>query len=223
MVGAPTWGWLSRRVEAEVLNQAINYVGKVLEVAKAAHELFRKFKEGDYGGVKEFSTKVHELEEGADKVKREVLRRLSEGYIHPVSREELVRLVLILDDVAAYIKAAARRASLVNPKGISETIREYAEAMSAKVLESVEAIRECVEALGRNPKEALEIANKVETLEEEVDELRIKALTEVLKFCDTSKPSLCIVSKEVIDSIENAEDKCEEVADVLRSIAIMRT
>ncbi|MEM4601170.1 MAG: DUF47 family protein, partial [Sulfolobales archaeon] len=66
-----------------------------------------------------------------------------------------------------------------------------------------------------------ELANKVESLEEEVDDIRHEVFREVLKFCDSSRSSKCMLTKEIMDSIENAADRCEDVADVLRSIALL--
>ncbi len=74
--------------------------------------------------------------------------------------------------------------------------------------------------LAKDPRRALEVANSVERIEEEVDEIRMKALEKVLEWCDRAKVSSCIICKEVVDSLENASDKCEDVADVIRGIAL---
>ena len=67
----------------------------------------------------------------------------------------------------------------------------------------------------------MKIADKIEALEEEVDEIRVMGLAKVLEWCDKTGPSACIIAKEAVDSIENAEDRCEDVADVIRSIALL--
>ncbi len=45
--------------------------------------------------------------------------------------------------------------------------------------------------------------------------------TSSTRNCEESKISQCLMLKEVMDSIENSADKCEDVADVLRSIALL--
>ncbi len=61
----------------------------------------------------------------------------------------------------------------------------------------------------------------MESIEEKVDDLHIDALVEVLDYCNVTKPSNCILVRETITTIENAADRCEDAADVLRSIALL--
>ena len=222
-MGAPTWAWLSRRVEAKVIGRALEHASKVIEVAEASYKLFQEFKEGSADKVKENYSTVHKLEKEADDIKRSILKELSRGFIHPIDREELVRLVLINDDIAAYLKAASRRACLVEPGGITAVIRDLIMEMVGRVVESTKLLKKAIEALVDSPESALELADSVERLEEEVDEIRMEALAEVLKLCDVAKPSACIIAKEIVDSVENSEDRCEDSADVIRSIVVLRT
>jgi len=48
-----------------------------------------------------------------------------------------------------------------------------------------------------------------------------EVLREIPSICSEVKISICPVLREVIDSIENAADKCEDVADILRSIVLL--
>jgi len=48
-----------------------------------------------------------------------------------------------------------------------------------------------------------------------------EALREILSTCNEVKTSTCLILKGIIDSIENAADKCEDVADILRSIVLL--
>ncbi|MEM4567952.1 MAG: DUF47 family protein, partial [Sulfolobales archaeon] len=98
----------------------------------------------------------------------------------------------------------------------------YAIVMCEKVLQAIQLLKEAVMVLHSEPNKALSIANDIERIEEEVDEIRLKALSKVLKFCDQSEMSTCIVSKEIIDSLENSADRCEDSADVVRVIAVLR-
>ncbi len=222
-MGAPTWAWISRRVEAKVIGRALEHASKIIEVAEVSYKLFQEFKEGSADKVKKTYGVVHQLEKEADDIKRSILKELSRGFIHPIDREELVRLVLINDDIAAYLKAATRRASLVEPNEITAVIRNLITKMVERVVESTKLLKKAIEALVNNPENALELADSVERLEEEVDEIRMEALAEVLKFCDEARPSACIIAKEIVDSVENSEDRCEDSADVIRSIVVLRT
>ncbi len=222
-MGATTWSWIARTVETAVINKALEHISKVIEVSECAHKLFLKFKEGSREGVLNSYECVYKSERKADDIKRVIIRELSEGFIHPIDREELIRLVLTVDDIAAYVKAACRRACLVDPKDVDPIIRDYMIEMITRIVKSVKLLKEAIEVLRKEPKKALELADNVERLEEEVDEIRIKALAEVLKLCDKSRPSVCLMAKDIVDSLENSEDRCEDSADVIRSIAVLRS
>jgi len=54
---------------------------------------------------------VFESERKADDIKRRIIRELSEEFVHPIDREELIRLILATDDIATFAKEASRMAS----------------------------------------------------------------------------------------------------------------
>lgn len=222
-MGAPTWSWISRRVEKEILDKAINHMSKISDVAEATKELLEALNKGSKEAVMEAFGKVNVLEREADDIKREAFKELSEGFIHPVDREELIRLILTGDDIAAYAKAASRRATMADPEALDPEVKELALVMITKIIEATELLKEAITLMSREPKKALELADKIERIEEEVDEVRAEALAKVFRFCDRANPSACLISKEIIDALENSSDKCEDVADVVRSIAIMHT
>jgi len=221
-VNASTWSWLSRRIEFEVIKKALEHLDKIMVVAELSYEVFRAFKNNLKDEVKSIYEKVYEAEKEADEIKRSIIRELGKGFIHPIDREELIRLILTNDDIATYLKAATRRAILADPNDIDPKVKDYVISMVERVVKSVKYLREAIASITKDPRKSLELADSVERLEEEVDDLRIKALAYVLRFCDESKPSACIVAKEIVDSVENSEDKCEDAADVVRSIVVLR-
>lgn len=217
-----TWHWVSSRIGREALQTVVTHLSFISEVSKSSLEFFKCFKDSDLECVQKRFTDIFNYEREADNVKRRILEELSKGFIHPIDRDEIVRLVLAADDIAAYIKAATRRATLVDPKLVDYEIKFFSLVMCEKVYQAIELLKEAVRVLHSEPNKALSIANDVERIEEEVDEIRLKALNKVLKFCDQSEVSTCIVAKEIVDSLENSADRCEDSADVIRVIAVLR-
>ncbi|MFN3268562.1 MAG: DUF47 domain-containing protein [Zestosphaera sp.] len=164
---------------------------------------------------------VFKYEKEADDVKRKILTELSREIFHPIDREELVRLVLTSDDVAAYAKGWGRRLSLIDPTNLPENTLTKLRKMAENVHKSTLLMKNAAEKLLINPKEVLNISNEIERLEEETDDIIHEVFKEILNYCEESKISQCLMLKEVMDSIENSADKCEDVADVLRSIALL--
>ena len=69
-------------------------------------------------------------------------------------------------------------------------------------------------------KEAINLANEVELLEEDIDELYIEARRCLAhsEFPGFTTGSLILLN-EVLDSIETVVDWCENTADIVRAIA----
>ena len=221
-MGAPTWSWISRRVEKEVLRRALEHIEKISQVAAETVKVMEALKASQPPQVLEAFQRVDKLEGEADEIKRNIIKEMSEGFIHPIDREELMRLILVADDIAAYLKAASRRATMIDPDKLDAAIKEYAVKMSEEVAKATSLLENAIEGLVSNPRNSLKLADNVERIEEQVDDLRDDALREVMKFCDKATVSACIIGKEIIDSLENSSDRCEDVADVVRSIAVMR-
>ncbi|MCD6114100.1 MAG: DUF47 family protein [Thermoprotei archaeon] len=218
---ASTWAWIGRRRQREIIALCLSHINKIIEESQHLKKLLENcFKRNREEAKKEFE-KIFNLEREADDIKRNIFMELSKGIFHPIDREDLIRLVLTADDVAAYVKSASRKLMLPSSSKIPEEILKILYEMASKVYESTLLIRDAIMEIYENPKEALEIADKIEALEEEVDEIRVTGLAKILEWCDKTEPSACIIAKETIDSIENAEDRCEDVADVIRSIALL--
>ncbi len=215
------WSWIAKRKEREVISICIKHVDKVIEVAKYAKDLMNAYANGMIDKVKELYREVFDREKEADDIKRSIIAELSKGIFHPIDREDLVRLTLTIDDVAAYLKAASRRLMLLIPTRVSKEISNLLILMASKVYEATMLIKDAIIELVEDPRKSLKLADDIERIEEEVDDIRMKALEEVLKWCEEVKVSSCIICKEVVDSLENAADKCEDVADVIRAIALL--
>ncbi len=218
---ASTWSWLSRRRQTEIIQKYSTHITKVIEVVEHAYNMIRAYSEGKLDDAKKEYEGAFNAEREADEIKRKIIEELSTEVFHPIDREELIRLILTTDDIAAYAKAASRRLLLVLDSRLDKEIVEKLLEMASKLYEATGLLKEAANQLLHNPRDALRTADKIERLEEEIDDIRMEALDKVLSFCDRTKPSLCLISKELVDSLENASDRCEDTADVIRSIALL--
>jgi predicted phosphate transport protein (TIGR00153 family) len=218
-----TWTWISRVRERETLKLYLEHAKLVLGVLEHAHRALVAYSSNDKQALEAEWSEVFRLEREADSVKRRILADLATGVFHAVDREELTRLILVSDDLASRAKAWTRRLELATYNSIPRTLLELLVKMASRVVEAYKLIIEATSRLvAGDSKSVLEICDKVELYEEEVDDLRISALREVYKYCDLAKTSMCLLAKEIVDLVEEAADKCEDVADVLRNIALLR-
>ena len=82
--------------------------------------------------------------------------------------------------------------------------------------------RTTFEALSEGSEVAIKKANEVEMLEESIDEFRLGLIKLVLTYGDnTQKISAWLMLLNAIENMEEVADHSEDVADVIRSIAIL--
>jgi len=215
------WAWIGRRKQRAIIAMSMEHIDKIIETIDSLKEMLEHYDRGEYEKAMVSYENVFKKERKADDIKRKIIAELSKGVFHPIDREDLIRLTLTLDDIAAYVKAAGRRLVITEPMNIPKNIFNVMKTMTSKVKDATVLIKNAVMELYENPRKALDIANDIERIEEEVDDIRIMGLEETLKWCQTVDIVSCMTVKETIDSLENAADKCEDVADVIRSIALL--
>jgi predicted phosphate transport protein (TIGR00153 family) len=221
---ASTWSWISKRKEESLLSHELEHLAHVKSTVENTLTLIEALKKGDVSEVEKAYWKVKEAERAADKVKDDIIQRLSQGMIHPIDREELLRLALTVDDIAAYALSAARRLLILAKTGLKvpDDILEGLKSVGLKALESVNLLGEAVELVKRNPHRTIEIARSVERLEEEADDIRSNIEEKVIEWCNEHKlPGACILLYNALTALESSTDKCEDTGDLLRSIAIL--
>ncbi|MCS7139735.1 MAG: DUF47 family protein [Candidatus Nezhaarchaeota archaeon] len=216
------WIWASKKVEKGFLVKCVEHSDKVLSVINGLVSVIQAVKERNIYRARSCFNDVFEAERDADKTKRNIIRDLSRATLMPIDREYIMRLILRLDDVAAYTKAAARRLVIAMNVGIEleEAYLSGLFEMTSRLHKAVELIKQAFKELGESTERALSTADKIECLEEEVDELRTSLLEFVLSKCDEKGPKWCVVAKEIVDEIEESIDRCEDVADMIRYIGV---
>ncbi len=214
--------WLSRKIEKEILSEcklhADAVVATVAEMRKAVHS----FCEGNLENTKRDFKLVFDQERGADDLKREILDKLSRGPFHPITREEVIRVVLTADDVAANAKSAARKISVSSATGLPDRIKEGLKGLADMDVRIAERMRDAFVKLLDDPEAAINVTHEVERMEEEIDEYRVALIENILEYGDEVKSiAAWLMLKEAVENMENIADRSEDVADVIRSIAIL--
>lgn len=124
-----------------------------------------------------------------------------------------------MDDIAANIKAASRKLLYLDPVEIPESVKKGLIEMGDAVLDIVLKLKDALNALIQGSKETLKRADLVERKEEEIDEFRSELIMSILKWGDEAgKISSLLMLKEAVENLENASDRAEDVADVIRGI-----
>ncbi len=224
MVGSRTpIEWLGRSRRMEALKLCRKHIKEILKTTKSMREVFSLLKEGaDKEEIEKSVKKVKESEKRADEVKSKILDDLSEKDIHPINREEIIRLVMTSDDIGDNANAASSKITFTNLDEIEDELIDAIFELVKKDVEIVESLMEAYNILLKDPDEAADKTQKVERLEEEIDHYRAyKLLPKLIKWGnETTAIGDFSVLREVEDNLENLADGAENVADVIRTIAI---
>ncbi len=215
------WSWLSRRRQREVIEHCLRHLDAVLKVVREADNAIAAYLRGDRGSAEKAYQSLFQAEREADKVKRMIFDELAKGFIHPIDREELIRLILAVDDVADYTKSGIRRLLYLDPAQAPKDILEKLKTITSKLVEAVMLAIDAVKSLVEDRERALQLTHRIEALEEEVDEIRTETEGNILNRCDKLGLATCILALQVLESLETATDKVEDLGDVIRSIALL--
>ncbi len=156
---------------------------------------------------------IKEIEHKCDFLTHEIIQRLNRTFVTPIDREDIHALARSLDDVMDAIDAAAAVIRLYRLSSVRFGARELARVVSASTVE----IRKAIAALSEGKSLATH-AVEINRLENEADRLHQQAVVRL--FDEEANPIAVIKWKEALDFLEQATDRCEDVANVIEGVAV---
>lgn len=181
---------------------------RLVRAAKLQQQLF-----SDPTRMVEHVGAIKAVEHEADVLTHTVITRLNRSFITPFDREDIHELASRLDDVVDLIDGTARRAVMFR----ITTVREPARLLADVIVRAADSLEKAVVAI-KKPKTVIERGQEVKTLEEEGDAIYHEAVGKL--FDGGEDPIEVMRWKELYDTMERTLDQCEDVANVLESIAL---
>jgi predicted phosphate transport protein (TIGR00153 family) len=187
---------------------------QVVQGAIHLEELLKNFDD-----VQVKTKKIKAIEHEGDVITHDTIENLNRTFITPLDREDIHDLITAIDDVLDYIEACAERLYLFK----IEKTTEEAVLICGVLVKAVKELEQGVSNL-RRLKEADSILRhcaEIDRLENEGDYLNRAAVAKL--FEPDNNPLEVIKWKEIYETMENAIDRCEDVANVLEGIALKNT
>lgn len=213
---------IENSVYRKSLDLLTDHTRRVQDSVRVLINAFDPFLAGDVPELKSDCEKISVLENEADKIKREVLEQLTKAAPGLLYREDLLRLVFKVDEVAESAVSISRlmlrlaTAGWIPEHGLAEGLR----VMSTEVLVTFESLRDAIMALVMNPPRVVELVMRVHDGESKVDniyhDLDFKALTEVRQV------ERLLIYRDLLALIEHATDTIKDASDDLRVLALHR-
>jgi uncharacterized protein Yka (UPF0111/DUF47 family) len=156
---------------------------------------------------------IKDVEHICDGRTRAIIDRLNRTFVTPLDREDIHALAISLDDVMDAIDAAAAVTRLYKIKQVRPGARRLTEIIS----DSTDRLAEALAVLEKG-EHVRELAARVDQLEREADRVHQDAI--VALFDDERDPIVVIKWKEILDFLEAATDRCEDVANLLEGVVV---
>jgi hypothetical protein len=166
--------------------------------------------------VRALAVRIKEIEHEADVITHTCVERLHTTFITPLDRDDIHRLITRMDDVMDYIESASERIALYELCEMTPEVRELADVL----VRATEAVARAITGL-RDLKRAhavLDHCIEVNRLENEGDAILRNAVAAL--FRGASDPLLVMKWKEVYEALEDATDRCEDVANTIEGVVL---
>ena len=167
------------------------------------------------GGRKFDRIKMFEKE--ADEIRRDIMGQLAKGELASQDKEDLMRLAKEADSINDWMYTASKNLSAIGKLRKSE--KKLLGEMCENCKEAIVKLNECIDRIISGDKErAMELAHKVERMEEAVDDQYYNSKKVLLK--ENRPGAEAILMYALFQSVENIADACENTADQIRLILV---
>ena len=156
---------------------------------------------------------IKEVEHKCDFLTHEIIQRLNRTFVTPIDREDIHALARSLDDVMDAIDASASLVRMYRLDRVLFGARELAHIISSCTTE----VRLALAALEQTKGVAAHSV-EINRLENEADRTHQQAVMRL--FDDERDPINVMKWKETLDFLEDATDRCEDVANVIEGVMV---
>lgn len=185
-----------------------------VEGAKALSNLLQSY--DDIEGRAAWITKIEELEHSADRVTHDTVALLHATFVTPLDRDDIHRLISRMDDILDLIQDAAESLILYDIQKLTPEAIHLANLLQI-CCDRVHAAVALLKSMD-NAAQILKLAQDIDQLESDADRVMRSAISKL--FREESDVRQVIKLKAIYEALENATDKCQDVANVIESVVI---
>jgi len=187
------------------------HAAQIVEAGKLLSELVRQPERAT-----ELAKAIHDVENAGDIITHETIARLHKTWITPIDRADIHSLISALDDVLDLIEAASERVALYEVTQLPEFVVTLADSLEL----ATHAVDKAIKLLPqvKQPKEMLDVCIEINRLENQADKAYRHGLATLFKG---GYDAIDVMKwRDIIDNLESATDKCEDVANILEGIVL---
>jgi predicted phosphate transport protein (TIGR00153 family) len=183
-------------------------IANALKAAEALREMA-----ADYTDIVEKARAIKLIEHDGDTITHEIIKTLNKTFVTPFDREDIYALCTNVDDVVDLIEAVADACVLYQVKSPTEHLQKGVDILVLAVKELQKAFDKLSTFSGLDVHWI-----EANSLENQADQIYRAAIGEL--FSNGHDACDILRWKGVYDLLEDANDKCEDIANVIESITI---
>jgi predicted phosphate transport protein (TIGR00153 family) len=160
--------------------------------------------------------KISDLEHEGDRITHDTVLALHQTWITPLDREDIHALISRLDDVLDFIDSAADRFALYELGSVRPEAVEIGKILHLSCKEIERAM-----GLLHNMKDVtplLDLCRHINRHEHDADEVFRRGLARL--FNEKTDPLEVMKWRDVLDALETATDRAEDVANIIEGIVL---
>jgi predicted phosphate transport protein (TIGR00153 family) len=160
--------------------------------------------------------RISDIEHETDTITHRCVEALHKTFITPIDRDSIHRLITRMDDIMDYVEAAAERIELYEIQSMTSDVRDMADVL----LRSAQQVELAVRGLRtlKDTQQTLKICIDINRLENECDAILRRSVARLFK--EEKDPIMVIKWKEIYENLENASDRCEDVANIIEGVIL---
>lgn len=170
----------------------------------------------DYRDIEKHIDEIRRIEHAGDDLTHSILTKLNQTFITPFDREDIHQLASKLDDVLDFVHAASSRIVMYRITAPPPA----AGSLAKIILMQSQELQKALSLLQKNG-DILAHCVEINRLENEADAVAQQAIAAL--FESEKDPINLIKTKELLEFLERATDKAEDVADVLETVVLKNT
>ena len=208
------------RAKRRALNLCQDHLRRVMEIARKTTQIIDAFVTGNTDPIMELYEDVQKISDEVADSKRMVAQELIEIGAILLNREDFLRFTYLTSEIAELYKGVSFRilAMIERKWDIPTDIKRGIAELSEAVFNAMIKLREVVMALNYGSPQISERAKNVEVAERAVDNLYRKL--EILILDRNMDVSRTLLSRDVIQLLEDTADKIEDASDAARILAL---
>ncbi len=195
----------------EFFNYFERHAAKTLEAARLLRDMLSDPKEAEKD-----AERIKSIEHEGDQITHRAIEMLHKTFLTPIDRGDIHELISRLDDILDLIDSTAERVWLYQLREPDPDVLNLVSVLINAVTEVHKAMTQL-----RNLKDRegmIRTCMEINRYENEGDQLIRKA---VARLFNEERDAIHVMKwKEIFDYLEDAVDRCEDVANVLEGVAL---